>query len=69
MKSVAIDASNGVSSTLFELFEFDPKKKITGFSLIDILKENKPTKAFRDLEKFEEYLEFLKKQKAEKVKE
>ena len=55
LKAAAIDASHGISTNFFELFEKAVGEKN---SLID--KEGKPRESLKNLEKFNRYLEFLK---------
>jgi hypothetical protein len=55
LKAAAIDASYGISTNFFELFEKAIGKK---FSLIN--EENKPKEGLKKLEDFNRYLEFLK---------
>jgi len=61
LKATAIDASHGISTNSFELFEKDVGER---YSLIN--KEGKPRKGLKDLESFNKYLESLQKQGEEK---
>jgi hypothetical protein len=55
LKAAAIDASHGISTNFFELFE-----KAIGEKSSLLSKENKPKEGIKNLEKFNKYLEFLK---------
>ena len=63
LKAAAIDASHGISSTFFELFELARGRK---YSLLN--GKNQPKEGLKNLEGFNEYLEYLKKSIEEKKK-
>lgn len=58
LKAAAIDASRGISTNFFELFELTRGEK---YSLLN--KENQPKEGFQKLKNFNKYLEVCKKKK------